>query len=109
MPVLIIAANVASARFIVGRKKETGVVNPNNIVVPLLRDSEEVNDGKGSDVLGDQWEAALWLVKNVVQQGWDIEPGHILLTGALGNMIPGKPGIYEDDFVNLGKIFFSIN
>jgi len=98
LPVLIIVANVASARFIVGQEKETGVIDPNNIVIPLLRDSEEVNAGKGSDVSGDQWEAALWIVNTVAQQGWDIEPGHILLTGTLNNMIPGKPGNYEADF-----------
>jgi 2-keto-4-pentenoate hydratase len=48
------------------------------------------------------------LINTVVQQGWKIEPGQILITGALPKAIPGKPGKYVADFEKLGKISFEI-
>ena len=44
----------------------------------------------------------------MIEQGWTIEPGHILLTGALGKMVPGKTGKYIADYGPLGKIAFEI-
>lgn len=104
----IIAANVASAQFIIGKERDIKGLDPNNIVVTLTRDGNKFNIGKGRDVLGDQWNAALWLVNTAVNQGWNIKPDHIIITGALGNIIPGKTGRYQADFGNLGKIHFYI-
>jgi 2-keto-4-pentenoate hydratase len=58
--------------------------------------------------MGSQWSAALWLVNTMVEQGWTIKRGNVLMTGALGNMIPGKPGRYRADFGALGMIEFEI-
>ena len=49
--------------------------------------------GAARDALGDQWEAALLAGEHPDRAGLDrIEPGQILLTGALGRMIPAQPG-----------------
>ena len=37
-----------------------------------------------------------------------IEQGHVLITGSLGKLLPGKPGKHEADFGPLGKIAFTI-
>jgi 2-keto-4-pentenoate hydratase len=104
----IIAANVSSAQFIVGEKKDFSGFDLNNITVILTLDGETVNQGKGIDTLGDQRKAALWLINKMVEQGWEIEPGHLLITGVLGKMIPGKPGKYTADYRSLGRISFEI-
>ena len=104
----IIAANVASAKFIAGKEREFKGLDLNNIFVNLYFEGQEVNKGKGADAMGDQWKAALWLINTIVQQGWNIEPGQILITGALPKAIPGKPGKYVADFEKLGKISFEI-
>lgn len=104
----IIAGNVAAKEFIPGREKEIKDQDINAMTVMLSLDGQTVNRGKGSDVLGDQWKAALWLSNIMVGQGYEIEPGHILITGAMGKMISGKPGKYEADYGNLGKITFEI-
>ena len=51
---------------------------------------------------------ALWLINTIVQQGWKIKRGQIIITGALPKAIPGKPGKYTADFEKLGKISFEI-
>lgn len=97
------------AGFIVGSKREVDRLDVNSLRVVLKRDAEIVNRDQGKDALGGQWQAALWLVNTMVKQGWKIEAGHILLTGALGRMVPGKPGKYIADYGNFGSISFTIN
>ena len=80
----------------------------NAVEVTLSRDGETVNTGKGTDALGDQWQAALWLVNTTLEHGWTIEPGQLIITGALGNMIPGKSGRYIADYGDMGTIAFEI-
>ena len=104
----IIAANVTASQFIVGRAQEAADFDLNSVVVSLSLDGQNVNSGKGSDALGDQWEAAVWLVNAVVEQGYSIERGHILITGALGEMVPGKPGRYVADYGSFGQIAFEV-
>ena len=80
----------------------------NAVTVTLSLDGQEINRGKGIDALGDQWQAALWLVNTMVAQGWTMEPTNVIITGALGKMVPGKPGKYVADYGSFGKISFEI-
>lgn len=104
----IIAANVASAQFIVGQEREVKDWDLNAISVTLTLNDEQINSGKGTDAFGDQWKAALWLVNTMLEQGWTMEPGHIFITGVLGQMFPGNPGKYIADYRSFGKICFEI-
>lgn len=88
----IIATNVAAAKYIVGEFVSPRQRDPNAVDIRLTCNDKEMFTGKGSDSLGDQWRAALWLVNKTLEQGWKIEPGQILLTGALGKMLPGATG-----------------
>jgi 2-keto-4-pentenoate hydratase len=105
----IIAANIGAAQFIVGEKQKINNLDLDALQVTLRKDGEVINRGKGTDALAGQWEAALWLVNTMVKQGWKIEPGHIIITGALGRMVPGRPGNYTADYESLGTITFKIN
>lgn len=104
----IIAANVSAKQFIVGEEKPVEGADLNAVEVTLTLDGLEVNTGKGTDALGDQWQAALWLVNTTIEHGWTLEPGQIIISGALGNMIPGKPGKYVADFGDFGQLNFTI-
>jgi 2-keto-4-pentenoate hydratase len=104
----IIADAVSSAKYIVGPKIPADKVDVTKVEVTLNHDGAVANQGKAADALGDQWKALLWLVNGVIAQGWTIEPGQILITGALGNMIPGKPGKYEGDWGPLGKLSWTV-
>lgn len=104
----LIAADVGAAQFIVGHEHAGPAPDLNAIAVTLTADGQEINHGIGTDAMGDQWQAALWLLNTMVAQGWRIDPGQILITGALGKMIPGKPGRYVADYGAFGKIAFAI-
>jgi 2-keto-4-pentenoate hydratase len=110
----IIAANVGSAAFIKGKPIKpittTSIadLDLNALQVSLTRDGEVVNIGIGNDALGDQWQAALWLVNSLVGRGWILAPGQFIITGAMGKMIKAEVGDYKADFGELGQISFSI-
>lgn len=106
----LIATNAAAASFIMGSKKiSPNDVSLNQLAVSLSRNGKVINRGKGSDASGDQWQALLWLMNSSLKQGYLLEKGQLLITGALGKMLPAKVGNYEADFSALGKMSFVIN
>ena len=80
----------------------------NQVTVTLTLDGKPANQGKAEDAMGDQWKALLWLVNGAIEKGYTIEPGQVLITGALGNMIPAKEGKYEGNYGPLGPLSFTI-
>jgi 2-keto-4-pentenoate hydratase len=104
----LIAANVGAAQFIVGMSRSHQGVNLNQVNVTLFYNGQALYQGKGMEALGDQWKAALWIVNSVLEQGYKVEPGHILITGALGKMVPGKLGQYVADYGDFGNISFEV-
>lgn len=103
----LIADGVGAAQYIVGKRMPADKVDVSTIKVTLTLDGKEVNTGTASEALGDQWKALLWLVNGAVEQGWTLEPGYLFITGALGQMIPCKPGSYKGDWGPLGTISFT--
>ena len=105
----LIASNVAVAAFMLGKP----VPYPNSLDLNRLKFSLShnlrlVSEGKGSDALGDQWQALLWLVNQLVAQGYHLKPDQFLITGALGQMVSAVPGEYHADFDALGKMKFNV-
>ncbi|MFQ5787314.1 MAG: 2-keto-4-pentenoate hydratase [Thermodesulfobacteriota bacterium] len=104
----IIASNVGATDFIIGDEKLFKEIDINEIIVTLYFNGNVVNRGIATDAMGNQLKALLWLVNTIVNQGWEIEPDQILITGVLGKMIPGKQGKYFANFGILGKISFNV-
>lgn len=104
----LIAANAASAGFISGVAQSAARVDANEARVCLSRDGVALHAAHGRDLMGDQWQALLWLVNKVVELGYVVEPGQLLMTGALGGAHPALPGEYVAEFGVLGEIRFSV-
>ncbi len=103
----LIRNNVGSHSYIIGSSRGASE-DVNAVEARLYRDDVEVNSGTGSDAMGDQWEALLWLVNRTIESGWTIKPGEVMISGALGAMVPGEPGRYRADFGEFGEINFSV-
>jgi 2-keto-4-pentenoate hydratase len=88
----LIATNVSAANYILGDFVSADQRDPNAVAVRLACNEQDVMSGDARDALGDQWQAALWLVNTMLEQGWQFEPGQILLTGALGRAHPAAAG-----------------
>jgi 2-keto-4-pentenoate hydratase len=102
-----IAGNSAAAGYIEGDK--SNIRNVNSVVVRLFKDGELLHEGNGADTMGDQDKAAVWLINHVIDQGYTIEKGHVLMTGSLGRIrMVTDPGHFIADFGNFGKVEFDI-
>lgn len=100
----IIASNAGAKHFIAGPGRAPSVSDPNAVAFTLYRDGGIVTQGGGRDALGDQWQALLFLVNRTLASGWTIEPGQVLITGALGKATPLQKGIYVADYGRFGRI-----
>lgn len=104
----LVAGNVAARGFVFGREVPAAQLDPNAVRVQLWRDGAQIGQGSARDALGDQWQAALWLVNELLARGHAIEPGQVLITGVLGPLYPGAPGRYRAEYEGLGRLEFSV-
>jgi 2-keto-4-pentenoate hydratase len=100
----IVATNVAAAYFLLGEFAPPQQRDANALSASLACNGGEMSRGNAREALGDQWTAALWLVNTMLDQGWTIERGQVLLTGALGKMVRAQPGRCTADFGSWGRI-----
>lgn len=95
----VLATNMAAAAYLVGEPFHlSDLAEVNALEATLYRDGEPIDQGRTTNALGDQLRALLWLVNTLIEQGWPLRPGQVLLTGSLGNINPGLPGSYRADY-----------
>lgn len=104
----LIASNVAAHTVVVGRPKPVDQFDLDALEVTLERNGEEIAAGLGSDAMGGQWEALLWLVRNRLREGYAVNRNDLLITGSLGQVVVAKAGRYVADFGRLGRVTFSM-
>ncbi len=103
----IVADNAGAAKVIVGTpKKYTHSLK--DVKVKLYRDGRLINIGYGRQALGDPYKSLLWLVNDVISRGGVVKKGSIVITGALGRMLPLKPGKYTATYGPLGCIRWEV-
>ena len=108
----LISNNSASYGCVVGvSNKHPTDIDLDAVPVTLTRlaSAEEVlHTAAAGSVMAGQREALTWLINSTLAQGYALRPGHVLMTGSIGSMHPGKAGKYRADFGALGDITFAI-
>ncbi|WP_345384935.1 2-keto-4-pentenoate hydratase, partial [Pseudonocardia yuanmonensis] len=75
------------------------------IGMALTRNGELVDTGAGAAALGDPVAVVAWLANTLGQHGVPLEPGHLILTGALHAAVPMTPGdVFRAEFDRLGPV-----
>jgi 2-keto-4-pentenoate hydratase len=101
----IIANNALAYKVMIGEwQKPQSFKNLDALQLSLSCDGKILTQGKGSNALGGQSEALLWLINHIIEQGYQIQKGQVLLTGNLVKMIPAKPCVYQASFGALGNL-----
>jgi len=102
------AINISSAAYLVGPEVEPGSVDLKSVPISLAHDGETLHSATGKDNWHGPWETGLWLANFAWRQGITLEPGQVMLGGALGQVQKAKPGSYQADYGPLGEIQFEI-
>jgi 2-keto-4-pentenoate hydratase len=75
------------------------------IGMALTRNGELVDTGAGAAALGDPVAVVAWLANTLGEHGVALEPGHLILTGALHAAVPMTRGdVFRAEFDRLGPV-----
>ena len=104
----VVAANAAVRHYLLGEPRPVDMVDVNAVRTTLIRDGQILERAEATQVMGSQWRSLYWLINKMVSEGWVIQPGQILLSGAMGTMLPLKEGLYQVKYSELGELRFQV-
>ncbi|MDX6744028.1 2-keto-4-pentenoate hydratase [Actinocorallia sp. A-T 12471] len=88
-----IADNGSSALYVLGDKRlALDDFAPIDVVMELYADDALASQGTGAACLGDPLAALAWLARTARDLGEPLRAGQVILSGALGPMVPVTPG-----------------
>ncbi len=101
-----VADNGSSGLYVLGPAR-VGLdeTEPVKVTMTLARDGEVVSTGEGSACLGDPLVALAWLARTARAMGDPLRAGDVVLSGALGPMVPAPPGAaFRAELSGLGEV-----
>jgi 2-keto-4-pentenoate hydratase len=101
-----VADNASSGLYVLGsqRRPLAGLDLP-AITMTMTADGQVVSRGTGAACLGDPAAALLWLARTARDYGSPLRAGDLVLSGALGPMVPVVPGTtYVAELGGLGPV-----
>lgn len=101
-----VADNASSGLFVLGDEEvPLDAFEPAAVEMTLLEDGREVSSGTGAACLGDPLNALAWLAAVAAELGDPLRAGEVVLSGALGPMVPVRPGAgYRAVLSGLGEV-----
>ncbi|MFG1603170.1 2-keto-4-pentenoate hydratase [Actinoplanes sp. NPDC049265] len=89
-----VADNASSGLYVLGPARAgLDQVRPVDVQMEMSVDGEVVSKGSGAACLGDPLAALAWLARAARDQGDPLRAGQVVLSGALGPMVPVTAGI----------------
>lgn len=101
-----IADNASSGLYVLGGlPKKVDAFDLALCGMSLEKAGEPVSVGCGSACLGNPLNAVVWLARTVARIGRPLRAGDVVLSGALGPMVPVQPGdVFEARISGLGRV-----
>ncbi|MFJ9374920.1 2-keto-4-pentenoate hydratase [Streptomyces sp. NPDC101455] len=89
-----VADNASSGLFVLGGERvELKAFDPRDVSMRLYADGKLASAGDGTACLGDPLVALLWLARTAREFGDPLRAGQVVLSGALGPLVPTSPGV----------------
>lgn len=104
-----VADNGSAGLYVLGPAvRSLDEAEPVRTTMTLARGDEVVSTGEGSACLGDPLAALAWLARTAQEMGDPLRAGEVVLSGALGPMIPARPGDrFRAELSGLGEVAVS--
>lgn len=101
-----VADNASSGLYVLGQQpRRVGDFDPRLCGMVMFKNNEPVSVGAGAACMGSPLNATLWLARTMAKAGRALEPGDVVLSGALGPMVPVEPGdVFEARINGLGSV-----
>ena len=101
-----VADNASSAFFVLGAARlPLGQIDTVGVQMQLRQDGEQVSGGTGAACLGDPVLAVEWVARTAEALGRPLQPGEVVMSGALGPMVPLAAGKeYAASISGLGDV-----
>ncbi len=101
-----IADNASAGAFVLGtRPTHVDRVDLTGVGVVIEHGGVPVSTGAGAACMGSPVVAVTWLAGELVRRGRPLRAGHIVLSGALGPVVPvTAPGVYRARVEALGDV-----
>ena len=85
-------------------------MDPRLLGMALTRNGELIDTAAGAAALGDPIAVVAWLANVLGEVGVALEPGHLIMTGALHGAVPMNPGdVFRAEFDRLGSVTISVD
>jgi 2-keto-4-pentenoate hydratase len=104
-----ISDNASSAYFVLGKQRALlADFAPVESEMVLTKNGARVSAGTGEACLGDPINALVWVAETAARLGRPLRAGEIVLSGALGPMVPLDPNArYRAEITGLGSVSVS--
>jgi len=101
-----IADNASSALFVLGDQPVSlGALQLGEVSMSMTKNGEPASSGTGAACLGHPLRAAYWLARTMAARGLELRAGEVILSGALGPMVPVIAGdTIQADIGALGRV-----
>lgn len=88
-----IADNASGSHYVLGQTPlALDQVQTAKVAMSLWKNGDLASEGNGAACMGDPLNAALWLAQTMARNGRPLLAGEVLLSGALGPMVPVVSG-----------------
>lgn len=106
----VVADNASSSKFIMGKNAYSPTYTSwDKIQVDLFKNGVKVQSGVSSDVLDHPVQSVVKLVKMLSKDGYNLEPGMIILTGGITEAIHVEAGdVVEAHFEGLENMILHV-
>ncbi len=102
-----IADNASASHYVLGHQPiQLEAIDLVNCQMIMKKNGVIISRGTGAACLGSPINATLWLVNQMAKLGSPLKAGEVILSGALGPMVPIEAGdSFEATFTGLGKVY----
>jgi len=101
-----VADNASSGMYLLSEKRvDPNTIDLKKVKMEFYKNGEKINQGVGTDVLGDPANCVAWLANTLWEYGVELKKGEVVLSGAFSAALDAEAGdTFKAVFTELGDV-----